>query len=173
MGTQRLKKGPMGTRVPKWGPIWEQWERSEEAEPDLGSTEVEVTAEEPTDTLELTGEIAGFLRSCGASEGGRGEESPLSSSRKLVAWDRCFFLGISRTTLGNCWKFNSFDLFNINYQWVLFSIYSNDKVVTVANVTIYRDIEIPEWDIYDNYEIETRFGSCPRGIFDQTYEENL
>ena len=24
MGTQRLKKVPMGTRVPKWGPIWEQ-----------------------------------------------------------------------------------------------------------------------------------------------------
>ena len=24
MGTQNLKKVPMGTRVPKWGPIWEQ-----------------------------------------------------------------------------------------------------------------------------------------------------
>ena len=25
MGTQIPKKVPMGTRVPKWGPIWEQW----------------------------------------------------------------------------------------------------------------------------------------------------
>ena len=24
MGTQNLKKVPMGTRVPKWGPTWEQ-----------------------------------------------------------------------------------------------------------------------------------------------------
>ena len=24
-GTQNLKKVPMGTRVPKWGLIWEQW----------------------------------------------------------------------------------------------------------------------------------------------------
>ena len=24
MGTQNLKKVPMGTRVPKWGPMWEQ-----------------------------------------------------------------------------------------------------------------------------------------------------
>ena len=25
MGTHNLKKVPMGTRVPKWGPTWEQW----------------------------------------------------------------------------------------------------------------------------------------------------
>ena len=25
MGTQKLKKVPMGTEVPKWGPMWEQW----------------------------------------------------------------------------------------------------------------------------------------------------
>ena len=25
LGTQKLKKVPMGTRVPKWGPTWEQW----------------------------------------------------------------------------------------------------------------------------------------------------
>ena len=25
MGTQKLKKVPMGTRVSKWGPMWEQW----------------------------------------------------------------------------------------------------------------------------------------------------
>ena len=24
LGTQKLKKVPMGTRVPKWGPTWEQ-----------------------------------------------------------------------------------------------------------------------------------------------------
>ena len=63
-----------------WAPEW-----PEEAEPDLGSTEVVVTAEEPTDTLELTGEIAWLRRSWGAGEGGFGEESPLSSSRKLKA----------------------------------------------------------------------------------------
>ena len=26
MGTQKLKKVPMGSRVPKWGPMWEQWD---------------------------------------------------------------------------------------------------------------------------------------------------
>ena len=30
LGTQKLKKVPMGTRVPKWGPTWEQWERQRE-----------------------------------------------------------------------------------------------------------------------------------------------
>ena len=25
MGTQKLKKVPMGTQVSKWGPMWEQW----------------------------------------------------------------------------------------------------------------------------------------------------
>ena len=25
LGTQKLKKVPMGTLVPKWGPTWEQW----------------------------------------------------------------------------------------------------------------------------------------------------
>ena len=75
-----------------WAP-----ERPEEAEPDLGSTEVVVTAEEPTDTLELTGESTGCLSSCcGAGAGSLGDESPLSSSRKLKASERCFFLGISK-----------------------------------------------------------------------------
>ena len=27
MGTQKLKKVPMGTRVPKWGPMWEQCDK--------------------------------------------------------------------------------------------------------------------------------------------------
>jgi len=58
--------------------------RSEEG--DLGSAEVEVTAEDPTDTLELTGDTTGSRLSEGAGQGGLGEEeSPLSLSRKLMA----------------------------------------------------------------------------------------
>ena len=30
MGTQKLKKVPMGTRGPKWGPTWEQWNYNDE-----------------------------------------------------------------------------------------------------------------------------------------------
>jgi len=60
--------------------------RSEEAEGDLGSAEVVVTtAEDPTDTLELTGDKTGCRLRAGAGHGGRGEESPLSLSRKLMA----------------------------------------------------------------------------------------
>ena len=60
--------------------------RSEEAEGDLGSAEVEVTAEDPTDTLELTGDKTGSRLRAGAGQGGRGEEeSPLSLSKKLMA----------------------------------------------------------------------------------------
>ena len=60
--------------------------RSEEAEGDLGSAEVEVTAEDPTDTLELDGDETGSRLSEGAGQGGLGEEeSPLSLSRKLMA----------------------------------------------------------------------------------------
>ena len=59
--------------------------RSEEAG-DLGSAEVEVTAEDPTDTLELTGDKTGSRLSAGAGQGGLGEEeSPLSLSKKLMA----------------------------------------------------------------------------------------
>ena len=59
-------------------------EGPEEAEPDLGSAVVVVTAEDPTDTLEFTGEIAETLGIGGEGEG-LGDESPLSSSRKLRA----------------------------------------------------------------------------------------
>ena len=31
MGTQKLKKVPMGTRSLKWGPMWEQWPGSWQA----------------------------------------------------------------------------------------------------------------------------------------------
>ena len=55
-------------------------EGPEEAEPDLGSAVVVVTAEDPTDTLEFTGESAETLINCSL-----GDESPLSSSRKLRA----------------------------------------------------------------------------------------
>ena len=56
------------------------------SEGDLGSAEVEVTAEDPTDTLELTGDTTGSRLSEGAGQGGLGEEeSPLSLSRKLMA----------------------------------------------------------------------------------------
>ena len=31
MGTQKLKKVPMGTGSPKWGPMWPQWNHDQHA----------------------------------------------------------------------------------------------------------------------------------------------